>query len=116
VRQECDDLPLLYNGASLFVFPTFYEAWTSPPLEAMACGTPVVTSNISSLPETVGDAALMFDPRNSEEIADVIGRILDDTSLQQNLVERGLKRSAIFTWKRMAEKTLEVYKEIYITA
>jgi glycosyltransferase involved in cell wall biosynthesis len=112
VMQDSDDLPLLYNGADLFVFPTLYEAWTSPPLEAMACGTPVVTSNISSLPETVGNAALLFNPHDVEDIAHAIDQGLNDDSLRQSLIARGLERASRFTWQRMTNDTLKVYKKL----
>jgi glycosyltransferase involved in cell wall biosynthesis len=112
VSQESDDLPFLYNGAKCFIFPSFSEGWTSPPLEAMACGTPVVTSNVSSLPETVGNAALMVDPRNYEEIANTLAKVLSDTALNNTMEKRGLAQVSKFTWKRCAEKTYAFYKYI----
>lgn len=107
-----EDLPYLYNGASVFAFPSFYEGFGLPPLEAMACGCPVVTSNTSSLPEVVGDAGLMVDPDRPEELAEAMGRILEDSGLRSELRERGLRRAAEFSWRRCAEETLAVYREL----
>ncbi|RLC80643.1 MAG: glycosyltransferase family 1 protein [Chloroflexi bacterium] len=105
-----DDLPALYAGATLFVFPSLYEGFGLPVLEAMACGTPVACSNASSLPEVVGDAALTFDPADSSAIARAITRVLADAELRQVLRERGLAQAAGFSWERTAAKTLEVYR------
>ena len=107
-----DDLPYLYNGASLFAFPSFYEGFGLPPLEAMACGCPVVTSNTSSLPEVVGDAGLMIDPTRPEELAEAMGRVLEDRTLHAELRERGLARAAEFSWRRCAAETMDVYREL----
>jgi glycosyltransferase involved in cell wall biosynthesis len=93
-------LAALYRMATLFAFPSLYEGFGLPPLEAMACGTPVVTSRISSLPEVVGDGALLVDPYSEEEIAQAIARVLDDEDLRQRLVERGLARARGFSWER----------------
>jgi glycosyltransferase involved in cell wall biosynthesis len=112
INQGIDDLPILYNGAECFVFPSFSEGWTSPPLEAMACGTPVVTSNISSLPETVNDAALLVDPNSYEDISQAIDKVLCDNGLNKELQRKGLQHAAKFTWKRCADKTYEFYKEV----
>jgi len=112
IEQEGDDLPLLYNGAELFVFPSFYEGWASPPLEAMSCGTPVITSNASSLPETVGDAALKIDPSNPAELADAMWQVLNDKRLRQDLIQKGLERVKAFTWENVARETLKLYKSI----
>jgi glycosyltransferase involved in cell wall biosynthesis len=111
VAQETDRLPLLYNGAECFVFPSFSEGWTSPPLEAMACGTPVLTSNVSSLPETVGDAALTVDPSCPEAIGHAMDRLLIDSALRADLQRKGLKHSSRFTWKRCAESTHALYRD-----
>ena len=107
-----EDMPYLYNGADLFVYPSFYEGFGLPPLEAMACGCPVVTSNTSSLPEVVGDAGLMVDPHRPEELAEAMGRVLDDSGLRSELRERGLRRAAEFSWQRCAAETLAVYREL----
>jgi glycosyltransferase involved in cell wall biosynthesis len=93
-------LAALYRMAAVFAFPSLYEGFGLPPLEAMACGTPVVTSRISSLPEVVGDGALLVDPYSEEAIAQGIARVLDDDELRRGLVERGLERAAAFSWDR----------------
>lgn len=104
------DLPALYSGASLFVFPSLYEGFGLPPLEAMACGVPVICSNRASLPEIVGDAALTFDPEDVEAIASAMRRVLDNASLRDNLRQRGLARAAQFSWERTAQETFKIYQ------
>jgi glycosyltransferase involved in cell wall biosynthesis len=100
-----EDLPALYNGADLFCFPSLYEGFGLPVLEAMACGTPVVTSNSTSLPEVAGEAALLVDPYDVEAIAEAMRRVLEEPELAAELRERGLKRAAEFTWERTARET-----------
>jgi glycosyltransferase involved in cell wall biosynthesis len=90
--------------ANVFAFPSLYEGFGLPPLEAMACGTPVVTSRISSLPEVVGEGALLVDPYDEEAIAQGISRVLDDEDLRQRLVARGLERAAAFSWERSVKQ------------
>jgi len=107
-----EDLPAVYTGAKLFVFPSLYEGFGLSPLEAMACGTPVVCSNTSSLPQVVGDAAVSVDPNDIEALAGAMHRVLVDRDLQADLRQRGLKRAAGFTWERTARRTLEVYREL----
>lgn len=109
---EEEDLPALYNGADLFVFPSLYEGFGLPPLEAMACGTPVVTSNTSSLPEVVGDAAIMVDPYDVDAISEAMARVLSDPALAEDLRQRGLLQAEQFSWQKMAEETIEVYKKV----
>jgi glycosyltransferase involved in cell wall biosynthesis len=106
-----EDLPALYTLADLFVFPSLYEGFGLPPLEAMACGTPVVTSNVSSLPEVVGDAALTVDPRDVGALANAMRRVLNEPSLRGAMVQRGLVQAQGFTWSRAAEELLRVYHE-----
>jgi glycosyltransferase involved in cell wall biosynthesis len=106
------DLPALYSGASAFVFPSLYEGFGLPALEAMACGVPVVTSNTSALPEVVGDAALKVDPTDTRAIADAIARILDDETLAGLLREAGVERAAEFTWEGCATATVSVYRRL----
>jgi glycosyltransferase involved in cell wall biosynthesis len=106
------DLPALYNGADLFVFPSLYEGFGLPPLEAMACGTPVVCSNAASLPEVVGDAAIMVDPYDVDGLAEAMHRVLTDTGLREELREKGLARARQFTWERTARETVAVYREV----
>jgi glycosyltransferase involved in cell wall biosynthesis len=106
------DLPPLYRGAVLFVFPSLYEGFGLPPLEAMACGTPVVCSNAASLPEVVGDAALMVDPTDVGGMAEAMRRVLADAELADDLRQRGLARAAQFTWERTARETVAVYERV----
>jgi glycosyltransferase involved in cell wall biosynthesis len=105
-------LAVLYRLAAVFVFPSLYEGFGLPPLEAMASGTPVVTSNVSSLPEVVGDAALLIDPYDPDAIADAIRRILDEPRLRADLVARGLKRAGDFSWERSVRRIREIYAEV----
>ena len=107
-----EDLPALYSLADLFVFPSLYEGFGLPPLEAMACETPVVTSDVSSLPEVVGYAALMVDPHDAGALADAMRRMLDEPSLRGTMVQRGLVQARGFTWSRAAEELLHLYREV----
>jgi alpha-1,3-rhamnosyl/mannosyltransferase len=107
-----DDLPALYAGAAVFVFPSLYEGFGLPPLEAMACGAPVVCSNAASLPEVAGDAALLVNPRDAGEIVAALRRILSDVSLREQLRGKSLVRAAQFSWARAARETLRVYQDI----
>jgi glycosyltransferase involved in cell wall biosynthesis len=107
-----DDLPALYSGAQLFAYPALYEGFGLPPLEAMACGTPVVTSNISSLPEVVGDAALTVDPIDVDDIAGALDRGLDDTALRGQMRQLGLARAQSFTWEQAAAQLLGHYQRL----
>lgn len=109
---DAEELVALYNLAKVFVFPSLYEGFGIPPLEAMSCGCPVVTSNISSLPEVVGDAALLIDPYSTEEIAGAIGTLLANHDLHQDLVRKGLRRATEFSWESSAHKLLDVFKSL----
>ena len=102
-----DDLPGLYLGAAGFVFPSLYEGFGIPLLEAMASGTPCAVANVSSLPEVAGDAALLFDPHDPDDIAQAMHRLLTDDVLRARLRARGLKRCAEFTWERSAQGVLD---------
>lgn len=106
------DLPGLYAGADFFVYPSLYEGFGLPVLEAMTCGTPVITSNISSLPEVAGDAALLVDPRSSAELCDSMLRLAGDAGLRGDLCAKGVKRAALFSWERTAEETWRIYQEV----
>jgi len=107
-----EDLPALYNLAEVLALPSLYEGFGLPPLEAMACGTPVVTSNTSSLPEIVGDAGLMVEPADVDKLAEAMGRLLEDGDLHREMVQRGLARAREFTWERAARQLLAVYERV----
>jgi glycosyltransferase involved in cell wall biosynthesis len=106
------DLPPLYAAADLFVYPSLYEGFGLPPLEAMACGTPVVTSDTTSIPEVVGDAAVRVDPLNVDGLAGAMVEVLTSPEQRGGLIERGLQRAAQFTWEATARATLGVYEEV----
>jgi len=110
---EEKNLPAIYNGAKLFLYPSLYEGFGLPVLEAMSAKVPVVTSNVSSLPEVAGDAAMLVDPYNEEEIYNAVKELLSKESLRKDFILKGYKRASKFTWEDTAEKTLEVYKEVY---
>jgi glycosyltransferase involved in cell wall biosynthesis len=105
-------LAALYRLADVFVFPSLYEGFGLPPLEAMASGTPVIASNVSSLPEVVGDAALMIDPYDPAAIADAMARVLTDTDLRVDLQGRGFARAREFSWERSIKRVSEIYEEV----
>ena len=107
-----ETLASLYRLASVFVFPSLYEGFGLPPLEAMASGTPVITSNVSSLPEVVGDAALLIDPYEPESIADAMRRVLTDAALRDQLRARGFQRAREFSWDRSVRRVREIYGEV----
>ena len=106
------DLPAVYGAAAAFVFPSLYEGFGLPPLEAMACGTPVACSNVSSMPEVVGDAAVTFDPRDDAAMIEALRRIVGESDLRADLRARGLRRAAEFSWARTARETLALYREL----
>ena len=108
------DLPALHSGAALFAFPSLYEGFGLPVLEAMACGAPVICGNRSSLPEVAGDAALLVDPTDTESIAAAIRRLLEDDGLRRSMAERSLAQAARFSWPRTAAETLAVYREMAV--
>jgi glycosyltransferase involved in cell wall biosynthesis len=105
-------LSALYRLASVFAFPSLYEGFGLPPLEAMACGTPVVTSRISSLPEVVGNAAMLVDPYSIEDIASALERVLGDADLRASLVQRGRARVQDFSWDRSARAIHSGYMKV----
>jgi len=110
-----EDLPGLYNAADLFAFPSLYEGFGFPPLEAMACGTPVISSNTSSLPEVVGSAGILLAPENEQIWADKIIEVIQNPVLKQKMRENGLKQAKKFSWEETAQKTIAVYQEVYNT-
>lgn len=104
-----DDLPFWYSAAQIFVYPSTYEGFGLPVIEAMACGVPTITTNASSLPEAAGDAALLVPPDDTSALAEALARLLADDSLQVELAERGLRQAARFTWEDAARNTAWVY-------
>lgn len=111
---ESADKGALYSMASVFVYPSLYEGFGLPILEAMASGTPVVTSNTSSMPEVAGNAAILVSPLDSQEMSAAMARILDDKDHFKDLRAKGLVRAAAFSWDRCAAETLEVYKKVHL--
>ena len=107
-----ETLRAFYQTAEAFVFPSLYEGFGLPPLEAMACGTPVVCSNVSSLPEVVGQAALIVNPENVFDIARGMREVLLDDALRGRLIAEGLKKAGQFSWERTAAEVLQAYEEI----
>ncbi len=109
---EKKDKPALYNLAELFIYPSFFEGFGFPPLEAMACGTPAIVSNTTSLPEIAGEAALMVDPYNVNEIAMMMKRVLTEEGLRRQMKDSGLALFKKFSWENCAEQTLKTLTEI----
>jgi glycosyltransferase involved in cell wall biosynthesis len=106
-----EDLPLLYSGAAAFVFPSLYEGFGLPLVEAMACGVPIVASNVSSIPEVVKDGAMLVSPRSPEGFADAITRITSDSSLRRTLAQKGLERAQHFRWDNAAREMLQLFND-----
>jgi glycosyltransferase involved in cell wall biosynthesis len=109
---EDEDLPALYRNAALFAFPSLYEGFGLPVLEAMACGTPVVCSDASSLPEVAGNAALLVDPLDIDVLTEAMARVLGDADLRQAMIARGLQQAARFTWERAARQLLDTLETL----
>lgn len=107
-----EHLPYFYRGASVFVYPSFYEGFGLPPLESMACGTPTIAANTSSIPEVVGKSALLFNPHDTIDLAEQMFQILSDEELARTLGLRGLARAKKFTWEKVADETAQVYKSM----
>jgi glycosyltransferase involved in cell wall biosynthesis len=105
-------LAILYRLAHTFAFPSLYEGFGLPPLEAMACGTPVVTSRLSSLPEVVGEAAILVDPYDVDDIAGALVRLLSDPALRERLATLGRARATHFSWDKSVRAVLAVYREV----
>ena len=108
-----EHLPIFYNCSDAFIYPSFYEGFGLPPLEAMNCGTPVIASNLTSIPEVVGDGGILINPYNISEISLAIGNLLSNENLRQELSYKGLKRAKEFSWQETAQSTLKVYEDIY---
>jgi glycosyltransferase involved in cell wall biosynthesis len=107
-----ETLPLWYSAAAAFIYPSFYEGFGLPVLEAMACGTPVITSNRSSLPEVVGEAGILVNPDDPDDIANALFKLLDDSEKRATLSKSGRERASTFTWHRTARETASVYREV----
>ena len=107
-----EDLPLFYNACDAFIYPSFYEGFGLPVLEAMNCGCPVITSNVSSIPEVVGNAGIMINPSNINELEDAMEMLLNDETLKEKYSLLGLQRSSEFSWEKTAKLTLNVYNII----
>jgi len=108
-----EDLAALYSAASLFVYPSFFEGFGIPPLEAMQCGVPVISGNKTSLPEVVGDAGILVDPFDVEAIADAMSRALHSTDLRTELVAKGFERAKLFTWQKSARQVLDIFERVH---
>lgn len=107
-----DQLPLFYSSAKVLLYPSSYEGFGLPILEAMACGTPVITSNVSSMPETGGSAAIYVDPNNLDDIKEKLDRVWNDIDLRDDLAKKGFVQAKKFSWKKCAEETAQVYRGI----
>jgi len=112
-RVSDEELLRLYNTAELYIRPSWYEGFGLPPLEAMACGCPVIVSNVGALPEVVGDAGILANPHNINEWTDSMYEILTDEGLREDIVSRGLERAKMFSWKKTAKETIAVYESVY---
>lgn len=105
------DAPAILNAADLFVYPSLYEGFGLPPLEAMACGTPIITSNVSSLPEVIGDAGIMIEPHDTRALTQAMRWLLADKAKRTELRSKGLQQASHFSWERTAQETLDVYRQ-----
>jgi glycosyltransferase involved in cell wall biosynthesis len=110
-RVQAAHLPALYRGAQALIYPSLYEGFGLPPVEAMACGTPVITSNSTSLPEAVGDAAFTVDPVNVEQLASAIERVVLDAALRAELRQRGMAQAARFNWTTTAAQLMQALRQ-----
>jgi len=106
------ELPFYYSGAECFVFPSLFEGFGLPPLEAMACGCPVIASNVASLPEIVGNGGLLIDPHDENDLFRALSKILDNPNLKRELVKKGFEQARKFSWGKAAKETLKVYQEV----
>lgn len=115
IFTECvsnEELAAYYSHAECFVFPSLYEGFGFPPLEAISCGCPVISSNVSSLPEVVGEATIQINPHNIDELVKAIREVLTNKDLRKEMIQEGFKRAHKFSWERAAQKTLQVYQEV----
>lgn len=109
-----EDMPIFYNSAEVLVYPSFYEGFGLPPLEAMACGTPVIASNVTSLPEVCGDSALLVDPNDIYQLSNSIDNVISNNKLMISMRKNGLIRSSDFSWKKTASNTIDAYSNILL--
>ena len=107
-----EDLPAYYSGAECFILPSLYEGFGFPPLEAMACGCPVIVSNVASLPEVTGEAAIKVNPYHPYSLARALEMVLTDERLKRELVAKGFERAKQFSWEKAAKETLNIYREV----
>ena len=108
-----EDLPYFYNASDVFVYPSLYEGFGLPTLEAMNCGTPTITSNVSSIPEIVGDGAMLINPFDTEELAKAMTEVLENNNVKADLINKGFERAARFNWEKTACQTLKIYESLY---
>ncbi len=108
-----EDLPIYYNACEAFVYPSFYEGFGLPPLEAMNCGTPVITANVTSIPEVVGDGGLIINPYNEQDLQHAMELILSSETLRNEYSRLALERAKFFSWEITAKNTLAVYEDVY---
>ncbi len=106
------DLPALYNAAHIFVYPSYYEGFGLPPLEAMQCGTPVITSDVSSLPEVMGNKGIMVSPNNAVKLGKEIKKLIPDSAYRNNQIQFGIEQARKFSWKKTADLTIEIYESV----
>jgi len=109
------DLIHIYNGADLFIYPSLYEGFGIPPLEAMACGIPVISSNTSSIPEVLGNAALLINPYNVREFVDGMNNLIFNKELRQKYIQEGFNKIKEYSWEKIAERTLKIYNEVMVS-
>lgn len=112
VQLTFEEMPLLYGAAKVLLYPSFYGGFGLPILEAMACGTPVITSNVSSMPEVGGNAALYVDPNSTEDIQETLKDLMEDEDLRKQLIKKGFEQSKKFSWEKCAKETIEVYRKV----
>jgi glycosyltransferase involved in cell wall biosynthesis len=109
---EDQEAPILYSAATIYAFPSLYEGFGLPPLEAMSCGTPIVASNTSSIPEVVGDAGVLLSPIDKIGWSKALQKVLSSTAEQKKMSNQSLERAKNFSWRKTAEKTISIYEEI----
>jgi glycosyltransferase involved in cell wall biosynthesis len=112
VNVPYEHIQLLFASADLLLYPSFYEGFGLPILEAMASGTPVITSNISSMPEVAGEAALLVDPKDTDQIKKAVAEVMNDQNLRNQLIKKGLKNAQKFSWDKCAKETATSYKSL----